>query len=125
MGDPTSGDLRPCPAAIRAVTEALHSIAQAAGYAPATGTEGARKAIAEYHNVNSYEHVVVANGCSGAVELVLTSLLDEGSILLVPQPGFSLYQVVAESHGARVIHYRLLEDSTQSMPNLVKEKTKL
>jgi tyrosine aminotransferase len=28
----------------------------------------------------------------------------------VPQPGFSLYKVIAESHGAVVVNYRLLPD---------------
>jgi len=56
------------------------------------------------------ENVIVANGCSGALELALTSLLDPGTILLVPQPGFPLYQVITESHGARVLPYRLLPD---------------
>lgn len=50
---------------------------------------------------------MVANGCSGALELALTALLDEETILLVPQPGFPLYQVIAESHGASVRHYHL------------------
>jgi tyrosine aminotransferase len=56
--------------------------------------------------------VIIANGCSGALELALTALLDsnEESILLVPQPGFPLYQVIAESHGARVVHFPLLPD---------------
>jgi tyrosine aminotransferase len=45
-----------------------------------------------------------------ALELALTALLDPGSILLLPQPGFSVYQVIAESHGASVAFYRLLPD---------------
>jgi tyrosine aminotransferase len=60
------------------------------------------------------DHVIVASGCSGALELVLSTLLDTNdhhpSILLVPQPGYPLYQVIAESHGAIVMHYRLLPD---------------
>jgi tyrosine aminotransferase len=55
-------------------------------------------------------NVIVANGCSGALELALTAMLDDDSILLVPQPGFPLYQVIAESHGASVVHYRLDPD---------------
>ena len=51
--------------------------------------------------------VIIANGCSGALELALTALLDENSILLVPQPGFPLYTVIAESHGASTLAYRL------------------
>lgn len=58
------------------------------------------------------DQIIVANGCSGALELALTALLDDDdSILLVPQPGFPLYQVIAESHGASVAHYRLLPDN--------------
>jgi tyrosine aminotransferase len=56
------------------------------------------------------DNVIMANGCSGALELAFTALLDPGSILLVPKPGFPLYQVIAESHGATVVHYRLLPD---------------
>jgi tyrosine aminotransferase len=56
------------------------------------------------------DQVVIANGCSGALELALTALLDPGSVLLVPRPGFPLYQVIAESHGATVLHYNLLPE---------------
>ena len=56
------------------------------------------------------DDVIIANGVSGALELALTSILNEhdGSILLVPRPGFPLYQVIAESHGACVEYYDLL-----------------
>lgn len=80
----------------------------AAGYVNALGTPQARNAIAKYHGASSMDHVVVANGCSGALELALTALLDPGTVLLVPKPGFPLYQVIAESHGASVAHYNLL-----------------
>ncbi|KAL7579370.1 hypothetical protein ACA910_014042 [Epithemia clementina (nom. ined.)] len=55
-------------------------------------------------------HVIVASGCSGALDLVLRALLDPGTYLLVPNPGFPLYQVIAESMGAHVLPYRLLPD---------------
>jgi tyrosine aminotransferase len=101
----------------------------AAGYVNACGTADARKAIHKHHYPNvvndnnaslndgegdlnvvvtSPDDVIVASGASGALELALTSLLDEDSVLLVPRPGFPLYQVIAESHGARVVHYDLL-----------------
>jgi tyrosine aminotransferase len=87
------------------------SSGHAAGYIDACGTAEARAAIATYHSYPEHaispENVVVASGCSGALELVLTSLLDVGTYLLVPQPGFPLYQVITESHGASVIQYRL------------------
>lgn len=103
---------------MEAVIQALQSPSPAAGYVNACGWPEAREAIAAYHNKTTSlitrttitaDQVVVANGCSGALELALTALLDDDSILLVPQPGFPLYQVIAESHGAQVMHYRLIE----------------
>ena len=96
-----------------AVADALQSTSHAAGYVNACGWPPARQAVAQYHSNSSHtvspEQVVMASGCSGALELALTALLEEDSILLVPQPGFPIYQVIAESHGAHVVHYRLLQ----------------
>jgi tyrosine aminotransferase len=119
LGDPTasgSATLVPCPALIQAVSTALNDDQHhaAAGYVNALGLPAAREAIATLHSSSSWrlhaDQVVVANGCSGALELALTALLDVDSILLVPQPGFPLYQVISESHGARVVPYRLRPD---------------
>ena len=104
-------DLPACAVAINAVTHAIQSPGHVAGYVPACGTWEARCAIARHHSFCNGtvlpDDVIVANGCSGALELVLTALLDEDSILLVPMPGFPLYQVICESHGASVAHYHL------------------
>jgi tyrosine aminotransferase len=99
----------------------------AAGYVNACGAPEARAAVAKHHShqcngnddegSSTLEHtvppddVIIANGASGALELALSSLLDKDTILLVPRPGFPLYQVIAESHGARVVHYDLLPDN--------------
>lgn len=112
MGDPTVGsNLPPCTVAIEAAIHAIKSPGHAAGYVPACGTWEARCAIAQHHSTPNGtvlpDDVIIANGCSGALELVLTALLDEDSILLVPMPGFPLYQVICESHGASVAHYNL------------------
>lgn len=109
LGDPTAaGNLPPCPIALDSIQEALTSEGHAAGYVGATGTPEARQAIATFHGGKmNASSVIVASGCSGALELALTALLDPGTILLVPQPGFPLYEVIAKSHGASVVHYRL------------------
>jgi len=70
LGDPTAY-LDPCPVAVAAVVEALQNSNSSccAGYVNACGTDEARRAIAEHHHSSSGgEHVVVANGCSGALE---------------------------------------------------------
>jgi tyrosine aminotransferase len=115
LGDPTvGGNLPPCPAAIEQIVQTVRLKPHAAGYANACGTPEARQAIAKYHSYPEHvirpDNVIVANGCSGALELALTALLDPGTVLLVPRPGFPLYQVIAESHGASVVHYRLDPD---------------
>ena len=116
LGDPTTSTSLPsCDIALEAAVRAIRSQGHSAGYANACGTYQARDAIASYHSFPGkhvlMDDVVVANGCSGALELALTSLLDPGSVLLVPRPAFPLYQVIAESHGATLSHYNLLPDS--------------
>lgn len=113
----------PCPAILTALSNALHSPGMAAGYVNACGTPHARAAIAAHHSTQyvdareqcsvssvSPDDVIVANGASGALELALTALLDIGTVILVPRPGFPLYSVIAESHGASVVYYDLLPD---------------
>jgi tyrosine aminotransferase len=95
-------------AIVRAVLRKPHT----ASYTHACGALDARRAIAAHHSVPGHppldpEHVIVTNGCSGALELALASLLDPGTSLLVPQPGFPLYEEIAESNGASVVKYRL------------------
>ena len=95
-------------AIVRAVLRKPHT----ASYTHACGALDARRAIAAHHSVPGHppldpEHVIVTNGCSGALELVLASLLDPGTSLLVPQPGFPLYEEIAVSNGANVMKYRL------------------
>lgn len=115
LGDPTVGkNLPPCPRAIQEIVQAAQNGPHAAGYVNACGTTAAREAIARHHSVEGHtlgpDNVIIANGCSGALEIALTALLDPDTILLVPQPGFPLYQVIAESHGASVLHYHLDPD---------------
>jgi tyrosine aminotransferase len=101
----------PCTKAIEAVVQAATSLLHGAGYTHSSGTPEARRAIAMHHSFPerqlSPDHVIVTNGCSGALELALSSLLDAGATVLVPQPEFPLYQEIATSLGANVIHYRL------------------
>ena len=87
-----------------------------ASYANAVGTLEGRRAIAKYHSHPYYTYdpdadIVIANGCSGALELILSALLYQSNaetpVLLIPEPGFPLYRVIAESIGAMVMAYPL------------------
>ena len=59
------------------------------GAAASTAAAAAAAVVVEVTS----EDVIIANGVSGAIELALTSLLDDDGVLLVPRPGFPLYKV--------------------------------
>ena len=41
------------------------------------------------------EDVVIGSGCSGALDITMSALLEEGDNILLPSPGFPLYEVSA------------------------------
>lgn len=101
---------------MEALVRAVLRKPQTSLYAHSCGTLEARHAIASHHTAHvpgqspttlSPDHVIVTNGCSAALDLALASILDPGTSLLVPNPGFPLYEEIAESHGATAIHYNL------------------
>jgi len=110
--DASLSHIPPCTKAMEAIVQAVLRKPHTASYTHACGAPESRRAIAAHHSFPGHhplspEHVIVTNGCSGALEVSLASLLDPGTSLLVPQPGFPLYEEIAESHGASVVRYRL------------------
>ena len=101
----------PCLAAIEVLAKAVLDPPHAAAYSNACGTFAARTAVANHHSYSQIritpDDVVITNGCSGALDLALNSILDAGTTLLVPQPGFPLYEEIAKSIGANVVRYHL------------------
>jgi tyrosine aminotransferase len=129
LGDPTIfGNLLP-PAALTEGVERSLKLSTHNGYVHSAGSVEARRAVAERTEesiMNSialqgsavgsprpsltFEDVIMASGCSGAIELCISTLLDEDDLLLVPAPGFPLYTTISDSRGVRVRHYRLLPE---------------
>ena len=54
--------------------------------------------------------VILASACSGALELAINVLCSPGDSLLIPAPGFSLYQTICESRGINALHYQCLAE---------------
>lgn len=111
LGDPTKFGNLPVPEeALKAVESALRS-GQDNGYPPATGYEKTRAAIAKRYTRPEApleaKDVIVASGCSGALELVFSALAHEGQTILLPQPGFSLYKTICDNKGIKVKNYKL------------------
>ena len=111
-GDPTLfGNFKTPDTGIAAIKDALGKY-NFNGYPPAHGYESARAAVARTHTRPTApltaDDVIIASGCSGALELAMTVLANEGQNVLVPRPGFSLYQVIADASGMETRYYDLL-----------------
>ncbi|XP_058799074.1 tyrosine aminotransferase [Phymastichus coffea] len=111
IGDPTIfGNLKPAREVIEAVKESLESELYN-GYAPSTGYEEARRAVAEYSSDENVtvdpKDVVLCSGCSCALDLCITALAREGQNILIPRPGFAIYRTLAEGLGVSVRSYNL------------------
>lgn len=116
-GDPTLFGNLPFPPVLRdLIVDAVQSTSGAAGYTAAHGVPGAREAIASYTNRQGWsasdaavsgDDVVIASGCSHALQIALHSLCDAGDNVLLPRPGFSVYQTICEHAGIAVKYYDL------------------
>ena len=52
--------------------------------------------------------IILASGCSGAIDLAISVLTNRGQNILLPRPGFSLYRTLAVSLGIEVRYYNLI-----------------
>ncbi|XP_017767914.1 PREDICTED: tyrosine aminotransferase [Nicrophorus vespilloides] len=84
------------------------------GYAPSVGYENSRNAVAEYMSKKGVEltakDIILCSGCSSALDLCLTVMVDgrRNQNVLIPKPGFYLYKMLAKSLGISVKEYDLL-----------------
>jgi alanine-synthesizing transaminase len=112
IGDPNQYDHRTPPHIISAVERAMRDNAN--GYSPSSGIPEAREAVraeASRKGIRRVQDVFITSGASEAIEIALTSLLDEGDDLLVPSPGYPLYTAVLAKLGARENSYYLDEEN--------------
>jgi alanine-synthesizing transaminase len=108
IGDPLKFDFRTPPHLVDAACRAMREGDN--GYLPSGGSLEARQAIADEERRRGIEgvtadDVIVTTGASEAIELVLTALLEPGDAVLLPSPGYPLYNAVAAKLGAEVISY--------------------
>jgi len=104
------------------------------GYAHSYGNEESRIAISEDENRKgkkdiSPEDILITTGASEAIEIVLTALLNEGDSVLLPVPGYPLYDAVVSKIGADSRGYFLdfnnsWQPDLKSIESLVDKKTK-
>lgn len=135
LGDPTIHGNLPRPEGLTNIIKDVLSTSAFDGYGPSTGLVSAREAIAKVNSLEdqgykvSPENVVIGSGCSGALELVISVLVNPGDNILIPNPGFALYQVLTEAIGGEVRKYDLIPESNwecdlAQMESLINDKTK-
>lgn len=93
----------------------------------------ARKAIAKYSAHQSSEeihpdNVILTSGCSAALEYCILALAEKGQNVLIPRPGFCLYQTLTEGLGIEVRYYDLLPEKQwqadlKQLESLIDENT--
>ena len=76
-------------------------------YAPNQGTLALRKAIAEYETARGNEiqpeNVLVTIGACNALFTALFGILNPGEEVIVPTPGFGLYETIITISGAKMV----------------------
>ena len=111
IGDPCQFDFETPPHVVEAIVRAVRD--NRTSYTPSEGIREAVDAIradAEARKgIRGVRSVLVGNGASEPIELLLTALLDPGDAVLVPSPGYPLYTAVLAKLGARAIPYYLDE----------------
>lgn len=118
VGDPLKFDFKTPPHLIEAVHRAM--LDGYNGYAPSAGIMPAREAVTRslvasgIPNVTPND-VLITAGASEAIELAMTALLEPGDEVLLPSPGYPLYNAVAAKLSATVLPYHLDEANGWSL----------
>ncbi len=101
-------------------------------YAPNQGTLALRRAVAEFEtkrgNATSADNVLITIGACHALFTALLGILNPGEEVIVPTPGFGLYETIATIAGAKTVHLDLTKTGFQitreALDAAITEKTK-
>ena len=114
LGDPTIFKNMPiCDTMIRTLHANIDSH-DCDGYTHSCGIPSARKAIAKRYTLPispvTKDDVIITSGCSGALNLAISAMIDEGDNVLLPCPGFALYNTIVRSRGGECRGYNLVAE---------------
>jgi len=107
------------PEIVEALCQALPG---AQGYSDSRGILPAREAVARHYtelgiaNVGP-EDVLIGNGVSELISLVLQALVSPGDEILVPSPDYPLWTAQVTLQGGRAVHYPC-DEQNGWMPDL-------
>jgi len=107
IGNPGAFGFRTPETMRRAV---VRNLKYSEAYGPQTGIFPAREAVAMQFQSRGltetrYDQVMIGNGVSELVDLVLRSLLEPGDEVLVPAPDYPLWTAAVVLNGGKAVHY--------------------
>ena len=88
--------------ALRALAEADGATLGAVGRYPDAGATALREALSGYTGVAA-DGIVVGNGSDEIIQLLADALLEPGDEVVVSEPTFSVYALIARRRGARIV----------------------
>jgi alanine-synthesizing transaminase len=114
IGDPLQFDFETPEHIKEALIQAVRDGFNA--YAPSEGLPELRDAICEKEKKVAEidilpENVIVSNGVSEAIQMVLGALVDNGDEILVPGPAYPPYISYTEFFGGKAVQYRTSEEN--------------
>ncbi|XP_024536669.1 probable aminotransferase TAT2 [Selaginella moellendorffii] len=118
LGDPCAfGEIKAPQVAVQALTDAISGF-HYNGYSQAAGIYDCRSAVAEFLSKDlpyslSADDIFMTAGCSQAIQFCIGALAnsEKPSNMLLPRPGFPLYQSFCNLFGVEVREYDLLPNS--------------
>ncbi|MBI2418700.1 MAG: aminotransferase class I/II-fold pyridoxal phosphate-dependent enzyme [Ignavibacteriales bacterium] len=125
IGDPNIYDFEPPKHLVEATYQAM--LKNYNGYAPSSGTAAAVKAIeaeAARKGIHNVHDIFVTTGASEAIEICLTSLVNDGENVLTPTPGYPLYTAISSKLQAIENPY-YLDEANGWQPDIEDIKAKI
>lgn len=113
IGDPVAYDFKTPEHIKKALINSI--MKDETNYAPSEGVQELRSIIAQKEREKGLNaepsDVLVTNGVSEAVDMVMGSILEDGDEILVPGPCYPPYSSYAKLHGGNPVEYRSIEDN--------------
>jgi alanine-synthesizing transaminase len=130
IGDPNIYDFAPPRHMIEDTYKAM--LSNHNGYSPSSGIKPAVAAIekeAERKGIKNIQDLFITTGASEAIDICLTSLVNQGENILTPTPGYPLYTAIQSKLQMYENPYYLSEENgwqpdIKDIKNKINEKTK-
>ncbi|GAA1806294.1 pyridoxal phosphate-dependent aminotransferase [Nesterenkonia flava] len=103
------------------LVDMIKNLPTAQGYSESQGIYSARTAVAQYYQSRGMREadvsdVILGNGVSELISMVLQAMLNPGDEVLIPSPDYPLWTGVTTLAGGRAVHY-ICDESNSWWPD--------